>query len=127
MYLTQDQLDALLRQLKSCSAAGSTLIGHALTDEVVEKIRMDGDAVHQYQKGIFPLSLIKEWKSSIPLDPGEFLESYGWTLMLTSTKAANAKLICHGDTDGKCDFDTEEGKETDREVIYFVAKTDPYW
>jgi O-methyltransferase involved in polyketide biosynthesis len=166
MYFKKEQVENLLTSLAEASAPGSTLIGHALTDEYFQAVVCDShssiatntstgissppDSARQTGKtveaaavatprtprssrktsprgtadSVFPPSIVKHWKSGVPLDPSTVLErAGGWIQQSVNTRAEVAHQICGNEPRGKCDFEcnVKAGGELQGEV-FFTAK-----
>jgi O-methyltransferase involved in polyketide biosynthesis len=181
MYFEMDQVENLIAALAEASAPGSTLIGHALTEEYFENIvgsysitsssfssplpsaragvalgtpnsasaaagvgvaavatprtprtpRSRGTnantttaATTVGTDAVFPVSVVKHWKSGLPLDPAPILEKAGgWIQQIVNTRAEVAHQICGNEPRGKCDFNIElKAGGVEQGEIFFTAK-----
>jgi O-methyltransferase involved in polyketide biosynthesis len=166
MYFEREQVENLLAALAEASAPGSTLIGHALTEEYFEEIvgkynstsssslcsspppsarlstpistpppaalaaatpRTPRGRASKIELGtdpVFPASVVRHWKSGLPLDPSTVLEKAGgWIQQSVNTRAEVAFQMCGNEPMGKCDFeiDLKAGGERQGE-LFFTAK-----
>ena len=104
MFLGDAAVRRLLRTLFEASGPGSTLIGGGVTEEGAgdaqqlvanyenSKSSSTRDRGRNYR--CYPLSSIKAWRSTIPLDPGPLLAEGGWVLHETATLPSIGKQIC---------------------------------
>ena len=124
MYLQQAEVAALFVVLARASALGSSLIGHALTEEMIQKVQIAQNNNIQDVPGVdlYSPAVVRAWQSGLPLDPKPTLDAAGWSLEEMTTMAKIANQICGGNAAGKCDFEVEESSEENRMEIFFVAK-----
>jgi O-methyltransferase involved in polyketide biosynthesis len=165
MYFEREHVENLFAVLSQASAPGSTLIGHALTEEYFEELvgkynttstssdtnintisippasagirtpiaatprtprtpRSRGSTVVVGSDSVFPASVVRHYKSGLPLDPAAILEhAGGWIQQSVFTRAEVAHQICGNEPKGKCDFevDLRAGGVLQGE-IFFTAK-----
>lgn len=122
MFFQQAEVTALLSALAGASALGSTLIGHALTEEMLEKVQTAQNLQDVPGASLYPAAVVKAWQSALPLDPTPVLAAAGWSIEEVVTRAKIANQICGGNAVGKCDFDVEESSEDNQAEVFFVAK-----
>lgn len=122
MFFQQAEVAALLTALAGASALGSTLIGHALTEEMLEKVQTAQNLQDVSVASLYPAAVVKAWQSALPIDPAPVLAAAGWSVEEVVTRAKIANQICGGNASGKCDFDVEESSEDNRGEVFFVAK-----
>ncbi|GAB4822265.1 hypothetical protein N2152v2_009311 [Parachlorella kessleri] len=117
MYLTQQEVDALLQEMAESSSQGSTLVVHQTGEELLQLLQQ-GDVDYPP----FSMELMRTWYSGFPLDPTQRLAKAGWQLEQAITRAQIAHEICGGSPEGRCDFDITIGQGRDRYAVFVVAK-----
>ncbi|KAL4856793.1 General transcription factor IIH subunit 2 [Chlorella vulgaris] len=91
MYLSNDQVTALLREMAEVSPSGSRLILHQTTDELLTLTQQGPDAAPAYAP--FPPELVATWKSSFPsaanrAELAARLSTAGWPHLQQATSRA---------------------------------------
>ncbi|GAB4822266.1 hypothetical protein N2152v2_009312 [Parachlorella kessleri] len=109
MYLTQQEVEALLDEVAGASAPGSLLVAMSVTDAVIADIERNGSSSE----------LIRTWKFGCPADPRQFLTEHGWHLELALTRGQMGRRLRLNP--GLCTFAFDSGDTIEARSLFFTA------